>query len=116
MKIINKNDEIKLEEIKQMSEKMFGNLVKGAVDVEQEILALDAEMHVDLEKELLEKGSKQNNLWGINLYPEFFDSEDFVEFDSIINIRPWQNNRSRGVEDKNIQNKIREIVNKLVKK
>jgi hypothetical protein len=109
-------DKINLVDLKQMTEKMFGNLVKAVVDLEKGILAMDAEMHADLEKELIENGSEQKNLWGINLYPEFFGAENFVEFDSMINIRPWQNNRSRGVEDKNTQSKILEIVNKLVEK
>ena len=114
MKII--IDKIKLDEIKQMSEKMFGSMIKGVVDIEKEILALDSEMHVDLEKELLENNSEQKDLWGINLYPEFYETENFVEFDSMINIRPWQDNKSRGVESKEIQNKIREVVNRLVEK
>ena len=112
MKII--KDQIKIHELKQMSEKMFGNLVKGVIDIKKEILAVDAEMHVDLEKELLEKGSTQNDLWGINLYYDLFGTADFLEFDSIINIRPWQNNKIRGIEDKNIQNKIINIVEKMV--
>jgi hypothetical protein len=62
----------------------------------------------------LEQNSKQGNLWGINLYPEKM-GEDFIEFDSMINIRPRQNNRSRGIEDKNVREKIIKIVEKLVK-
>jgi len=108
------SEKIKLDEIKQMTEKMFGNFVKAVVDVEKEIITIDSEMHVDLEKELLENDSKQENLWGINLYPEFFNKEDFVEFDSMINLRPNQNNRSRGVENEATQQKIKEIINKLI--
>lgn len=108
--------EISLKELEEMTNKMFDALVKAVVDVEKEIMVVDAEMHADQEKFLLEKGSKQENLWGINLYPEMYNSEDFVEFDSMINIRPAQNNRSRSVEDEKIQKKIREIVEKLVKK
>ncbi len=61
----------------------------------------------------LEEGSEQENLWGFNIYPEMGD-EDFVEFDSLINIRPRQNNRSRSVEDENLRSKIIEIVNKYI--
>jgi len=107
-------DKISIQEIKQMTEKFFGNFVKAVIDVEQEIMAVDAQMHADLEKLMLENKSEQKNLWGINLYPEFFNQDDFIEFDSMINLRPWQDNRSRGVEDEEIQKKIREIVNKLV--
>jgi hypothetical protein len=113
MKIIEK--EITLNELKEMSAKMFGNLVKAVVDVKKEILAVDAELHADEEALLLENGSEQKNLWGINIYPEM-EGLDFVEFDSMINLRPSQNNRSRGVKDIEMQKSILEIVNKLVKK
>jgi hypothetical protein len=113
MKIIDK--EITIQELKEMAEKMFGNLVKAVVDVEKEIMAVDAELHADEEAFLLENGSKQENLWGINLYPEI-SGDDFVEFNSMINLRPAQGNRSRGIDDVKIQEKIKSIVNKLVKK
>jgi hypothetical protein len=113
MKIIEK--QITLEELKEMSSKMFGNLVKAVVDVEKEIMAVDADLHADEEALLLEKGSSQKNLWGINIYPEL-TGEDFVEFDSMINLRPSQKNRSRGVDDAEIQKKILEIAAKLIKK
>lgn len=116
MKIINKEAKINLEDLNKMAEKMFGNLVKAVVDVEKEIIAIDAELHADEEKELIERGSKQFNLWGINLYPQLFDREDFIEFDSMINLRPSQNNRSRDVEDPKIKEKIIIITNKLIEK
>lgn len=114
MKII--HEKISISELKEMSEKMFGDLVKAVVDVDKEVMAIDAELHSDQEGLLLEKGSKQENLWGINLYPEFIDSEDFIEFDSMINIRPSQGNTSRGVDNPELHKKIIEIVNKLVTK
>jgi len=113
MKII--QDKITLKELKGMAKEKFGNLVKAVVDVEKEIMAIDAPMHADQEAELLRKGSKQRNLWGINLYPEKTGRE-FIEFDSIINLRPSQKNRSRGVDDPEIRRKIINIVNKLVEK
>jgi len=112
MKII--KDGITIAELQEMSQRMFGNLVKAVVDVEQDIMAVDAGLHADEEALLLEGGSKQKDLWGINFYPEL-TGEDFVEFDSMINLRPSQGNRSRGVDSVEIQNKIREIVGKLVK-
>ena len=87
--------------------------VKAVVDVEKEIIAYDAGMHVDLEACLLENGSNQQSLWGIN-FLKGVEGGNWVEFDSMINIRPAQNNRSRGVEDKNIQSKILKIVNRLI--
>lgn len=99
-----------------MSEKKFGNLVKAVLDTKKRIMVVDAEMHADLEAKMLETGSAQENLWGINFYPEFFGEEDFVEFDSMINLRPSQNNRSRGVEDEKIRRVILKIVDDLVQK
>ncbi|MDR3559479.1 MAG: DUF5674 family protein [Candidatus Pacebacteria bacterium] len=113
MKII--TDKITIAELEEMSQKMFGNLVKVVVDIEKEIMAVDADLHADEESLLLEKGSAQKNLWGINLYPEM-SGDDFVEFDSMINLRPSQGNRSRGVDNENIRKRIIQIVNKLVEK
>ena len=89
---------------------MDDEMVKGVVDVEKGLLAIDAELHADLEKLLLDNSSDQFDLWGINLY---FDG-DLVEFDSMINIRPTQGNRSRSVEDEKTQRQILEIVNHWV--
>ena len=101
------------EELSELAENFYGDMIKGVVDVEQEFLALDAELHSDLEGMLLREGSQQDALWGINLYLEA-DEEDFLEFDSLINIRPRQGNRSRDVENKEIREKIRAIVDKYM--
>ena len=113
MKII--TESLTLGELKQMADAKFGNMVKAVVDIDKEYLAVDAELHSDLEALLLENCSKQKNLWGINLYPEMQDDE-FVEFDSMINMRPSQGNRSRGVENKEVSDKIIGIVNKKIKR
>ena len=101
------------DELKQMSQRMFGGLIKAVVDIEKEIMVVDAAMHADEEQLLLNNGSKQDHLWGINFYPEL-DGDDFLEFDSMINIRPRQNNFSRSVENTEIQEQIKKVVNKLV--
>ncbi len=88
------------------------NTIKGAVDVERELLAVDSPMHYDCEQLLLEHGSEQSDIWGINLYLDEDDINDLVEFDSMINIRPAQNNRTRSVEDPKTQAKIKSIVAK----
>ena len=97
-----------------MAGQLFGNLVKAVVDVDKQLIAVDAELHADLEALLLENGSQQNNLWGINLYPEI-SGDDFIEFDSMINMRPSQNNRSRSVDSEEIRRNIRAVVLKRVK-
>lgn len=112
MKIV--KDKIQLNELEEMAKKMFGNLVKAVVDIEKSIIAIDGELHADEEQLLIESGSKQKDLWGINIYPELKNNEDFIEFDSMINLRPSQNNRTRGIENTEIQKKIIEIVNQLI--
>lgn len=102
-----------LDEVKRMASARFGNLVKAVVDIDRELIALDAELHSDLEALLLEDGSKQKSLWGINLYPEL-TGDDFIEFDSMINIKPSQGNRSRGVDNGEVRRKIIDIVTKGV--
>ncbi len=114
MKILDKKSKILIAELKLMSENMFGDLVKAVVDIEKEIMVVDAELHADQERVLLENGSRQENLWGINLYPDDFQDEDFIEFDSMINLRPSWGNRSWGVDDENTRKRIIEIVNKIV--
>lgn len=101
---------IPLAEIKRIAGERFGDMVKGVVDVERGIMAIGGEMHADEEAILLEDGSEQMNLWGINIYPDMSRPE-MIEFDSMINIRPNQGNRSRSVEDSAVQRKILEIVN-----
>ncbi len=113
MRTVDKEHKISKEELKKMSEKMFGELVKAVIDIKKEIVMVDADLHADQEKQLLKNGSSQNDLWGINLYPNEEDKY-FIEFDSMINLRPSYGNRSRGVDDENIQKSIIEIVNNLV--
>jgi len=93
----------------------FGDMVKAVVDINKEILAIDAEMHSDLESFLMNEGSEQKDLWGINLYPGL-DEDQFIEFDSMINLRPVQNNRSRGVDNPEIRNQIIKVVTERVAK
>ena len=104
-----------LEEIKAMAAATFGNMVKAVVDVDRDVIALDAELHSDLEALLLEDGSAQKNLWGINFYPDM-KGDGFIEFDSMINMRPSQGNRSRGIESEEMRKKIIAIVAKKIKR
>lgn len=101
------------QQLKEAAEQLFGDMVKAVVDVEKEVMAIGGELHADEEAFLLERDSKQEDLWGINLYPAR-DFAEMVEFDSMINIRPRQNNRSRGVEDAKVREKIISITRKLV--
>lgn len=104
---------ISLDEIKEIAKETFGTFVKAVVDVEKKIMAIGGELHSDEEELLITEGSKQQNLWGINLCVEL-DKENWIEFDSIINIRPSVNNFSRYVESEEIRRKIVDIVNNFV--
>jgi hypothetical protein len=92
----------------------FGDLVKAVVDVNKEIMVIDASLHADEEAYLIKSGSDQRDLWGINIYPSL-EGDDFIEFDSMINLRPSQDNITRGVDNLAIQTRIRKIVNMLIK-
>ena len=102
-------------ELKEIAENQFGDFVKAVVDLEKGIMAIGAELHADEEATLLERGAQQKNLWGVNLYPEK-SGDEWIEFNSMINIRPSQGNTSRSVEDPKIQEKIREVVAKRVQR
>jgi hypothetical protein len=93
----------------ELAEASFGDFVKGVVDVRRRVLAIGGELHSDEEAALLEDGSRQTDLWGINLYPGETGT-DWIEFDSMINVRPSQGNRSRGVDDEGLRASIREVV------
>jgi hypothetical protein len=100
-------------ELNEMAKEQFGDMVKAVVDVEQRIIAIGGELHSDEEAILLDQGSIQKHLWGINLYPEKPLTE-WIEFDSMINVRPSGGNRSRYVENAKIRDAVTAIVNRLV--
>ncbi len=106
-------DKVSRQELQEIAEELFGDLVKAVVDVEKGIMAIGGELHSDEEAVLLEQGSKQENLWGINIYPQE-SQERWIEFDSVINIRPAQGNRSRNVQDPRTRERIIQIVNSLI--
>ena len=99
--------------LKVLASERFGDMVKAVVDIERQVMAIGGELHADEEQLLLEQGSKQEDLWGINLYPDT-GTADWLEFDSMINLRPSQGNRSRGVDDPVLQERIRSVVSALI--
>jgi len=107
-------DLIDRQELITIANEGFGDIVKVVVDVEKGIMAVGGELHADEEIMLMEKeGSGREHLWGINIYPKK-PGEDWIEFDSMINIKPSLGNRSRNVEHKDVQQKIKEIVANLI--
>ncbi|MBI3629878.1 MAG: hypothetical protein HY217_09950 [Candidatus Rokubacteria bacterium] len=96
-----------------MAAEQFGDFVKAVVDVQGGVMAVGGELHADEEALLLQQGARQADLWGVNLYPDRSAAE-LVELDSMINVRPSQGNRSRGVEDAAVRRRILDIVARLV--
>jgi hypothetical protein len=107
-------EKISLAELKAMASKMYDPIVKVVVDIRQKKVVVDAEMHVDEEQWLLENGSQQSDLWGINLQPKEFGTDKFIEYDSMINIRPRQQNPTRSVLSEDIRAEITAIVSEVV--
>ena len=112
MEILSKK--ISRDELNKMDSGYFEDMIKAVVDIEKQIIGVDAELHADIEGALIEEGSELRNLWGINFLADEDEIEGFVKFDSLINIHPKQNNRSRDVEDENIRNKVLEVVEKWI--
>lgn len=107
-------NKISREELKKLSHEQYGDILKAVVDVDKKIMGVGGELHVDIQSLLIEKeNSRGNNTWGINLYLDKA-GDDFIEFDSMVNLKPNLGNKIRGIEDENIKKKIREVVNQLV--
>jgi hypothetical protein len=102
-----------ISEVKRYLGAPFEKMVKFVVDIEREIIAMGGEMHADAEAILLEDGSRQENIWGANLYP-LQDRETRIEFTSLINIRPSVDNLSLEIMSPEIRNKVQTIVEDLI--
>ena len=106
---------ITIAEVRELARRGFGDMVKAAVDIDRGIMAIGGELHADEETLLLDDGGRQADIWGINLYPAESE-EDWIEFDSMINVRPVQGNRSRGVDDETTRFEIRRVVEALIRR
>ncbi len=115
MRRVTSTSPLSIADLRQLAQTRFGDMVKGVVDLERRVLLLDADLHADQEAELLAEGSVQRNLWGINLYPGV-DGPEWLEFDSMINLRPSFGNRSRGVDDPTTRDAIRALVDEVVRR
>jgi hypothetical protein len=106
---------VSMDELRAMARGRFGDMVKGVVDLRRGILLLDADLHADQEAALLAEGSAQADLWGINLYPDL-EGAEWLEFDSMINLRPSFGNRSRGVDNAATREAIAALVERAVRR
>ena len=109
-------DEISTDKVREIAQEFYKTMIKGVVDIEKEIIALGGEYHMDANVVLLEKGSKQKDIWGFNInLDEPIDSDLWIEYISLINIRPLQNNKSMEIQDENIRQKVKDIIKKKIK-
>ena len=109
MKILILRNRASQEQIQEMLEGLE-TYIKLAVDVERNILAGGGEYHADCEEVLLDDGSRQEDIWGADWYPE----SKTVEFIALINIRPRQGNRGMEIEDPKLRAKIETIIRRLL--
>lgn len=108
-------DKVTKEELRALAHEQYGDMIKAVVDVGRGIMGVGGELHVDIQSLLVEEeNSRGQDTWGVNLYLEKAGDE-FVEFDSMINLKPMLGNKTRGVENLEIRSKIQEIVSKLVR-
>jgi hypothetical protein len=113
MRTVTERNRISLAELRRLAAARFGDMVKAVVDLERQVMIVDADLHADQEAQLLAEGSRQEDVWGINLYPDLPES-DWLEFDSMINLRPSFGNRSRGVDDPATRERVANLVQLLV--
>ena len=108
-------DTVSMDELRLLAKGRFGDMVKAVVDIKRSIMLLDADLHADQEAEFLSEGAAQQDLWGINLYPDLA-ADEWLEFDSMINLRPSFGNRSRGVDDPATRTAIATFVAHVVRR
>src|SRR3989344_8207618 len=108
-------DNVSRAELAVLAHEQYGDIIKAVVDVAQGIMGVGGELHVDIQSILIEKEHSRGDMtWGINLYLDK-TGDEFVEFDSMVNLKPASGNRTRGVENEAIRAKIQAIVHKIVK-
>lgn len=113
MNIISIKIPISVKELAEMAKDQFGDWVKAVVDIKEGIMIVGGDLHADEEAALIENGSQQKNLWGANIWFKK-EGDERIAFDSMINIRPAQGNRSRSIENQDIQEKVAKIINDLI--
>ena len=102
--IITKREPYSKEEVEKLKE-LFDPYIKTVIDVRKKICSAGCDRHFDSEKLLLEQGSKQSDLWGggIDLEAKAIDNN------SMINIRPSDENNSNEIQDPEIRKKFEEL-------
>ena len=106
-------DNISLQELREVAKEFYSTMIKGVVDVKREIVAFGGEYHADANERILENGSRQSDVWGFNMY---FDKprESWIEYISLINIRPQAGNMKMEVQDEHIRDTMKAIINSKI--
>ena len=107
------NSQVPKEDLLALAKSSYGDMVKGVIDINKRLLALGGELHADCEQVLISQGSKQADLWGFNIYPDK-GREEYLEYDSMINIRPRQGNMGREIKDADLRRRIKSIIDEMV--
>jgi hypothetical protein len=106
-------DPISNDILRELAKEFYGDMIKATVDIERQILAVGGEWHMDSNNVLIENGSNQTNIWGINIYIDR-KNDDRLEYVSLINIRPLQGNRTMELQNEELRNKIKIIVDRFI--
>ncbi len=101
------------EQLRRLVAAWFGDMVKIVVDVRRGLVAAGGELHADAEALLLDRGSRQEDLWGANYFPGL-GPERCVEYTALINIRPGQGNRSMEIQSQDVREQVRRLVEGLI--
>ena len=106
-------DNIGISDLKDLAKYTYNIMIKGVLDVENEVIAFGGEYHIDANKVLIEEGFKQDKIWGFNII--FKSDNDYdIEYTSLINIRPNQNNFDMEIQDISLKENIKKILNKKI--
>src|SRR3989344_661856 len=106
-------EKVAVSELKPLAALWYGTMIKGVADLQRGIIALGGDWHIDANSKLIEDGSSQLDLWGFNLYLDEH-GDNAIEYQSLINIRPSQGNRTIDIKDTELCNKILLTVRPLV--
>jgi hypothetical protein len=103
-------EKITKKELEDVFDKSYGIMTKVVVDIERNILSIGCEFHIDCNEELVNDGSAQKNLWGANLYRKDYN----IDFVSLTNIKPLEENRSMEIQNHAIKKKVEKIIKELL--
>jgi len=112
MTILIPDSPIRLADIKRLAEETYGFMIKGAVDIVANRVAIGGDYHIESSEALTRSGSTHADVWGFNIV--FTDTGYTLEYDSLINIKPVLQNRSRLVEDDTVRAAMQDIITGLI--